>query len=52
VVVATAAERVLSDGALREALIDRGRARAGTFTLEGARRAFSTAVNQWLAEPS
>jgi glycosyltransferase involved in cell wall biosynthesis len=52
VVVATAAERVRSDGALREALIDRGRARAGTFTLEGARRAFSTAVNQWLAEPS
>ncbi|HKH88416.1 MAG TPA: glycosyltransferase [Acidimicrobiales bacterium] len=44
VVVATAAQRVLSDSALREALIDRGRERASEFTLEAARRAFASAV--------
>jgi glycosyltransferase involved in cell wall biosynthesis len=48
-VVAVAAERVLSDPALREVLIDRGRRRAHTFTLESARRAFSEAVEQALA---
>jgi glycosyltransferase involved in cell wall biosynthesis len=51
VTVATAAHRVLSDAALRSVLIDRGRARAGTFTLDAARRAFSTAVEQALGAP-
>jgi glycosyltransferase involved in cell wall biosynthesis len=49
VVVATAAQRVLSDTALREVLIDHGRDRARTFTLDAARRVFSTAVEQALA---
>jgi L-malate glycosyltransferase len=48
VVVATAARRVLSDTALREVLIDRGRDRARNFTLDAARGAFSTAVEQAL----
>lgn len=42
--VATAAHRVVSDGALREVLVDRGHERAGSFTLEAARRAFRSAV--------
>jgi glycosyltransferase involved in cell wall biosynthesis len=46
IVVATAAHRVLSDPALREVLIDRGRERARSFTLESARRGFSEAVEQ------
>jgi glycosyltransferase involved in cell wall biosynthesis len=46
VLVATAAHRVLSDLALRELLVDRGHARARTFTLEAARSAFAAAVGQ------
>jgi glycosyltransferase involved in cell wall biosynthesis len=38
--VATAAHKVLSDQELRETLIDRGRERARSFTIEAARRAF------------
>jgi glycosyltransferase involved in cell wall biosynthesis len=48
VTIAVAAHRVLSDAALRGVLIDRGRARAGTFTLDAARRAFSAAIEQAL----
>ena len=48
VVVATAAQRVVADPTLREVLIDRGRDRARVFTLEAARRGFSTAVDQAL----
>jgi glycosyltransferase involved in cell wall biosynthesis len=48
VVVATAAQRVVSDEALREVLIARGRERARTFTLESARQAFSKAIDQAL----
>jgi glycosyltransferase involved in cell wall biosynthesis len=51
VVVATAAQRIVADAALREVLIDRGRERARTFTLESARRSFSEAVEQALALP-
>jgi hypothetical protein len=47
--VAAAAHRVVSDPALREVLIDRGRERARSFTLESARQAFSAAVEQVLA---
>jgi glycosyltransferase involved in cell wall biosynthesis len=49
VLVAAAAHRVVSDPALREVLIDRGRERARSFTLESARQAFSAAVEQVLA---
>jgi glycosyltransferase involved in cell wall biosynthesis len=52
ILVATAAERVLNDAALREVLVDRGRDRARAFTLQGARRAFSTAIDQALAGAS
>jgi glycosyltransferase involved in cell wall biosynthesis len=49
VLIATAAQRVVSDPALREVLIDRGRDRARSFTLESARHAFSVAIEQALA---
>ncbi len=48
-VVAAAAQRVLSDPVLRELLIDRGRERAATFTLERARQAFADAVETALS---
>ena len=50
--VATAAERVLSDPVLRAVLIDRGRERAREFTLEAARQGFSDAIEQLLATVS
>lgn len=49
VLVATAAQRALADSRLREILIDRGRDRARSFTLEAAREAFSSAIDQALA---
>ncbi|MFZ0172347.1 MAG: glycosyltransferase [Acidimicrobiales bacterium] len=52
VLVATAAERVLSDPVLRAVLIDRGRERAREFTLEAARQGFSDAIEQLLATVS
>jgi len=48
IVVATAAQRVLSDAVLREVLVDRGRERASGFTLEAARHAFASAVESAL----
>jgi len=49
VLVATAVQRVLTDPALREVLIDRGRDRVRTLTLASARRSFLGAVEQALA---
>jgi glycosyltransferase involved in cell wall biosynthesis len=48
VLVAAAADRVLRDARLREVLIDRGRERARSFTLESARRSFVAAVEEAL----
>lgn len=48
-VVATAARRVVEDPDLRALLVERGRARAATFTLESARRQFAQAVEEALA---
>lgn len=48
--VATAAHRVIADGPLRAILVDRGRERAHSFTLEGARRAFRIAIESLLVE--
>jgi glycosyltransferase involved in cell wall biosynthesis len=49
ILVAAAAHRVIKDAALREVLVDRGRARAGTFTIDAARRQFADAVEEALA---
>ena len=44
VLVATAAQRVVTDPDLRADLVERGRARAAQFTLAGARSSFADAV--------
>jgi glycosyltransferase involved in cell wall biosynthesis len=44
VLVAAAVHRVLTDTELRASLIDKGKERAASFTLEGARQAFAQAV--------
>jgi glycosyltransferase involved in cell wall biosynthesis len=43
-VVAAAAHRVLSEEGLRDTLVERGRARVATFTLERARSEFAAAI--------
>jgi len=48
VLVATAVERVLTDGQLRRALVRKGLERTGAFTLEGARAAFAQAIERAL----
>jgi glycosyltransferase involved in cell wall biosynthesis len=45
-VVAAAVHALCSDGAVRAALVDRGRARAATLSLEHAREAFRAAVSR------
>lgn len=48
--VAAAAERVLGDTGLRARLVDRGRERAGEFTLERARRQFAATIERAVEE--
>lgn len=51
ILMATAAHHVLSDAGLRSLLVDRGHDRASMFTLDSARRAFSSAIELVMSEP-
>ncbi len=49
ILVACAAQRVITDRVLRSVLIDRGHERARGFSLDAARRAFAAAIEQAVA---